>query len=355
MTVKANILGISGNKAEVVNGDEVPALAVATRPLKVYKPSTRFFTNKEYGVDMNKNVAYGGTPENVHNGIDNVYWTATAIVGTWDFNSTDEAYDGTHSIDGTGSRDDSIFDIDKGSDIDLTGYTALTGYIYITGWNSGNALLVQGREGGVNQGNPIDITDYVDTNHRNAWQQFQITVEDLGLAGLTIDTLRFTNESRRNNFYLDKIQIQETGGGLDYVVTPDKGCWCYINNIRMTLARNVSTVLENASMRNLSYDNLLGITLANGLLFRAIIDGEIQDSATMASLSDMLQLAGTRVFNTISDGTNSLITIERHFETPLILRAQDEDRLVMTLQDDMSSFLLLRVNVNGYIEDRSVK
>ncbi|HUU35357.1 MAG TPA: hypothetical protein VMW48_14935, partial [Vicinamibacterales bacterium] len=60
-----------------------------TRSLRVAEIGTsslgpsvvRFFSNDTYGADMNVNVAFGASPVGVHNGIDSVLWTGSAISG----------------------------------------------------------------------------------------------------------------------------------------------------------------------------------------------------------------------------------------------------------------------------------
>ena len=116
MAITANITD-SGTKlkAQVVQNDTHKSLVVATRPLKTYINALRFFINDDYGADMNQDAATGGTPELVHNGIDSALWTATDIVGggKTTFNSTDQAYAGTHSIKVDNSPVNDVFQLIK--------------------------------------------------------------------------------------------------------------------------------------------------------------------------------------------------------------------------------------------------
>ncbi len=87
MPIKSHIIDpTTGIKAEVINGEESNALAVATRPLKTYSNSDRFFFNTELGIDMNVAAVFTGTPLDIHDGTDKTQWTATPIVGgtRWD-------------------------------------------------------------------------------------------------------------------------------------------------------------------------------------------------------------------------------------------------------------------------------
>jgi len=82
----------TGLVAEVDAGtDEKQALVVATRDLKVFAPGIKLFLNDTHGEDMAQNGGTGGTPELVHDGVDKVLWTASAIIGAgnWDFTQAD--------------------------------------------------------------------------------------------------------------------------------------------------------------------------------------------------------------------------------------------------------------------------
>ena len=63
--------------------------------------------NSEYGFAMNQDASLGD-PTGIHDGTDSSYWTGSAINGTWDFSSTDQAYEGTKSVDGTNTVDGDI-------------------------------------------------------------------------------------------------------------------------------------------------------------------------------------------------------------------------------------------------------
>ena len=81
-TLNTNIIDGKGTKtaATVTHADqEANALVVATRPLKTFENAIRFFTSDNEGIDMNVDASSGGTPELIHDGIDNVYWTGTTI------------------------------------------------------------------------------------------------------------------------------------------------------------------------------------------------------------------------------------------------------------------------------------
>ena len=74
-------------------------LVVATFPYRTFENSVQFFSNPDYGVDMNKDASAGGTPVQVHNGIDSALWTGTQISGVnVTFNSNAQAHTGSQSV-----------------------------------------------------------------------------------------------------------------------------------------------------------------------------------------------------------------------------------------------------------------
>ena len=65
-------------------------LLVYTVPREQPIPKILPFINDTYGAAMNQNAAFGGTPVNIHNGIDSVLWTGSEPIGTKvTFDSTD--------------------------------------------------------------------------------------------------------------------------------------------------------------------------------------------------------------------------------------------------------------------------
>jgi len=131
MTLKFYIADpISGIRAEVVDGMEPHALAVATRPLKTFENDLRFFISDTEGADMNVNAGFGGTPDKIHDGTDSVLWAASDIVGggKTTFNSTDRNHTvaGARSIKVDNSPIGDVFQIAKGSDVTMSNYAALT-------------------------------------------------------------------------------------------------------------------------------------------------------------------------------------------------------------------------------------
>jgi len=242
----------NGMVAEVVNHSEQNALCVATRELKTYDNKQQFFSNEIYGSQMNVAVEFSGTPINVHNGLDKIQWTATAIVGGnhWDpddnnhhakdavINILDYSdlsgetitisvnevvtvvtegadYNAVISneqtainlaafmtnITGIGATADGAVvtlladdNYDIGADVDLANYSALTGWIYITKWLPTDIKEVEielWQNGVIAEGTQkVGLGNYIDTTLLNQWQKFTIPLGSFNGVDSIIDSFR---------------------------------------------------------------------------------------------------------------------------------------------------------------------
>jgi len=363
---KFMITGKGGNPPLVdMTPGEDDALVVATRDLKTYDDLLRPFTNATYGVDMNQDPSYGGSPRLIYDEDTGpaAEWTTSAVTGTWTFDSTTQAYSGSKSIDATATVNEETMSLTSTS-FDLSPYTTLTGHIYLTAWSTlgTKGVNIYGWDGGL-VGNSVDIGDYINTTELGIWQAFGIPLSAMGLTNSTIDSIRFTTvdigPGLPPDYYLDRLDLQEIGGPIEYTMTPVEETWVYVDSIEVIMADAYAGVVDTGeanhypTMPGLSYDQLLGEgPLASGILYQRINAGGIEFSATIKQLSDMLQYPYSRLINTVSDGTNTMIAIHMGFGEPAILKAEDEDRLRIVIQDDLTGLLLLRMTAGGRVEHR---
>ena len=354
---------LSKIQAAVVNGDEENALVVATRSLKVYTNVLRFFTNDDYGADMNQNAAAGGTPELVHNGIDSVLWTATDIVGgvKTTFDSTDRAYAGTNSIKVDNSPVNDVFQLDKGSDLDCTGYTSLTMYINVDkDWKDGDVIELYGWDTGtgLQVGTAVDLSDYFSYLVYDVWHKIVIPLTDMGdLSGYTtLDALRVrivAAEGKSAKFYLDTIQFEETGTPIKFTLKPTLGTWLHVSSFQILIADAYAGTLADGTMPGIPYNSLLGVAkLATGITYRRVTNGEVLSSANIQQFLDFMAFSNAQITGSGSDGTNTWVTVNMQFTEPVILKAEDADEMSLTVNDDLSGLLVLRVGAGSKIEVR---
>lgn len=343
------------------SSDDENGLLVFAKNRDEIQLQTKPFINSTYGVDMAQDgSSVINATENVHNGIDNTYWTASAVSGTWTFNSTAQARTGTRSIDATATINNDVAQIDRGSTLDLTAYDEVAGWIYITAWpTSGSVKDVELEfldSGAALVGNLVSLSSYIDTTSFGAWQKFVIPISDFGATAQTIQYMQIRTRDvgggAAPDYYIDDLDILDltSGGGIDYTITPDFNTRYHIERIKFFIADayNVATSAQHA----FAYDSLLGVsTLTNGILGARLEQEEIVTSATIRQLGDFM--AFPQVQNIVSggDGTNTWLSFDLAFTTEggLVLDSKNRDSFIYRVRDDLSGLLKLQALAEGYI------
>jgi hypothetical protein len=350
-------------QASVVEKHDENALVVATTPLQTYTNVLRFFSNDDYGVDMNHNSGTGGTPVEVHNGIDDVLWTATDIVGggKTTFDSTDQAYAGTKSIKIDNSPVGDVFQLDKGSDLDCTGYVSISMWIYVDkDWKLGDQLDLYGWDTGLGLavGDPVDLSDYFTYLQYGVWHKLIIPLTDMGdlSASTALDALRVrivAADGKSPKAYFDVIQFEQTGTPVAFTLKPDLGTWLHVNSFQILIADAYAGTLADGTMPSIPYDSLFGVAkLSTGITYNRITNGEIISAANIQQFLDFMAFSNATITGSGSDGTNTWVTVNMQFTEPVILKAEDEDEMSLTVNDDLSGLLVLRVGAGSKVETR---
>ena len=340
------------------SGEDV-GLVVATRPHKTFTARTVFATNPTYGSKMNQDAAYGGTPVLVHDGTDTAAWDFSEPVGSkWVADDTAHFYADAKALtfdNGIiGSILQVINNVGPGTDIDMSGYVAVTMWIYVgSNWEMGDSFSLYAHQDGVMVGNKVYLGNYFDYNDHNVWQFINIPLEDMGIEALSIDAFRIENEARGGavspEFWIDEWYIQQTGASLEYTVAPTVGTWFYIEAIQITFVDAYSADNADSTMPHLSYEKILGMTPTTGYVLRTTEAGVTLSEVRFISLLDILSYPFTTITNHVSDGTNTLITITKKYpeQNSLILKSEDDVKLVFTIEDNFSQLLAFRISVQG--------
>lgn len=328
-------------------------LLVLTQPFLNFNPEFHPFLNDTFGAAMNQNIAFGGTPEIIHNGGTSAEWTGSAIAGTWNF-----ADSGKVTITSANNNDAASFAEESPTTIDMSGFTALTGKVDLDTYNStSNSIIVAFDLAGVAVGNSVDLNDYIDTGDF-AEQGFAVPKADLGLAtqlldGMTITMVRLGGTKPTVKF--DDVQFEQTGTPAVFQATTPLGTRYRIDKLKVVMADaldafvTVAGATENATLPALSYDKLLGVSaLSNGIVFQRVQGGKVLFSVVLKQLSDFLNFS--TITNAISDGTNTFISMELDFFEPIVLEGGAGNFLSLTISDDLSGLLQFTAVARGALE-----
>jgi hypothetical protein len=106
-------------------------------------------------------------------------------------------------------------------------------------------------------------------------------------------------------------------------------------------------------MYNLSYNKFLGLSeLSAGIFHQEYHDNKVTLTAEFHHLLDFLQLPNTNILNVGCDGTNTWFNLSQIFGSPVLLKSENEDKLVLSIRDDMSGLLKFRMAVSCREEQR---
>lgn len=325
-----------------------PGLLVYTHPYEVGDPLIQFFGDDNGNTNQNVNASGAGTLEGVHNGSDSVQWTATALLGSWNFSSTDQAHTGTRSIDATSTRNGDVASFAKGSDLNVTDYSTLRGYIYVTSWpSSGNknfefTVFLNGAA----VGSTVQLSSYVDINSLGSWQLFEIPIPDFGITSADFDEVRLdvvdAGQGSAPKAYFDDLAFVSAGtaGRAEYKIAPPVGEEWVINRIKWIAVTNGSSV---------KYDEFFGIpALDNSYTFSFRGQGRVVSTFSAKNFFEMLQYPNI----TLDHVTGTASIYELYFDIPgeqQTLIGDLGQEIIMTVRDDLSSMLEFKATAQGYI------
>jgi hypothetical protein len=357
MSLKVEITGaMSGNgtgSVEIYNPtidgrDGKPGLLVYNEERLQWKQRTILFLGEDGSRNMNVDGTTSGTPENIHNGIDNVYWTAVATIGTWTFNSLEQG-NPTRSIKAVGMSDGDVATISKGSDLDFSGFEAVSGQIYITKVNvANNELNLAFFDDGLPIGNAIDMLDYVDSGTLDAWHQFIVPKADFGILSQDVDACTISivrTVGAAPGFYIDNLKIEESAG-VAFTARPASNKTFEYSRIELYFEDALASTLADGTMPFININGILGITPAVGFSLQRFENREAQISLSFNNVSDMMSATFYR-FDSGSDGTNTYLKLAADLSNNSKLVQKNDDRHVITINGDFTGLLNFRAYLIG--------
>ena len=356
--IKSLITSAIGKKvsAEVT---EDHAVKVATVEYDEYRAAAKFFQHETYGVDLNKtfsNEAAGNANETIHNGTDTVDWTASAIIGTWDFASTNNPDTGAKNIEIIGATVADTAQFLRASSVTMSAHTGLSGRIYISttghnlaelsfyAWDTGTGMMI---------GNTINIYDYINPLSVGVYQTFTIPLVDMGLIGAVFDAVRFTIQTKSGaSFDLDNIVLNDPTGGAAigtsaFDLLPEQGRILFVDAFIINMAGPLGGTLADATMPYIPYNKLLNVPkLASPIIYQVLDHKRVAFVAPFSQTIDFMQFGNPEVKFVGSDGTNSWITIYIGLSAPILLHDKLKQKMSITLSDDLSALTFFRWSTN---------
>lgn len=339
--------------ANVIQREGINCIPVLTTEYKKYLNKSVYFQSPVYGTEMAQNFSQVGSTENVHDGNDNTYWTATTITGhprAFNFSSTSRPHTGSQSIEITDkASDNDVFQLANDTIIDPSAYDILSGWIYVKqNWSSEDRVLIYfyNTTTGENANGSIDLTNYINETELGVWQKFNIPFDDFSSLN-EYDAIRFSMDvnSRDNpEFFLDDIVLQSLAtSSAIFKIEPPKGKWWNVVGFGIVIVSQYDTTKTDATVPKIPHNGLLGTSLTNGITYQRQEGGEIIFSGIFKDLIDILNQHNAYITSQGDDGNYSWIKIDMNYDVPFVLKSEWNDYISFSLADDLSTLHSFRV------------
>jgi len=316
------------------------------------------FINPVHGVDMNKDGAFGGTPDGIHNGTDSAWWTGSNLSGSnFIFDSTTVKRSGSMSVDGTATTNNNEALFTRASTINAGNYVALTGWIYIIDWSTaGSAKEVQLRirNGGVDIGNNLNLRDFINTGLFNTWQKYTISIDVLGIGPADLDEVVIktvdSGGGQAPSYYIDDMQWEETAGSLSYGLRIPKGFLFYLEEISFAAAGPMDSRLADGTHPNIAYDKFVGETMALGVLLQVQSDDGLFNAGIFRNHIEFMSTPDME-FQSGGDGTDTWVVYRTRYSTAPFLSGDKNGVFNVVINDDLTSLHYFRTIARGRLQE----
>lgn len=325
-------------------------------PARIRKNKVIPFNNVTFGNKLNLNATATGASEIVHNGGTSTEWNATANSGPWNFTTG-----GIITLANT-TVNNSTADFNKPSSgsIELSNYVSFSGKVRLNLYEPGDSIKLRIRNNnGVLGPARLSLDGFIDETIIGTFQNFVIPLVDFGVISGIADEFRIIVQERgsgiRVGVSFDDLQFDSITGvpvGVQiFTAGPNLGEVFYLDKIIITLVDAFTGIVTNGTMQGLVYNQILGESqLTNGINIQRKANGEIKENFIIKDMSDFLfEGFGFKIIDvSISDGTNTNVTLEYNFSETQVLKFQDEYRIIIS--DDLSGLITFKASLHGKIE-----
>jgi len=339
-----------------VNDDGSITSRLTPNPLLAPTPLPHI--NPVYGDDINQDAAFSGTPTIMYQenlGTAGGEYDATNVVGTsFIFNSTDQNHtpSGQYSINAAGTSNGDTMQLDNGA---CSTCSAMTGWIFLRSWSASasNSIKVFSWDtvGDVQAGNAVSLESYIDTGELGQWQKYAIPFDDFGITGAETDAWRWRTEHTGGapnapNYYLDDIQLEESGGGLEFstIFAQPPNSIYYADTLKISTVYSGNPHEQDPR----DYYNIVD-GLLNGLTNVIQSGGVITSSVTFHDILSNAKLGESQwVPYTYNDTTGiGWADIFVRFVAPVVLDSRLGDYSKIIINDDLTSILQHHIYIGG--------
>lgn len=276
-----------------------------------------------------------------------------------DMTATAQALDGTATV-----NDDEALLAKPSGTISASNFVGLRLSIQIDSWtNPGDNKQVQIRirNAGVDQGNSIDVSDYINTGS-NDWQEFFIPIGDFGLTTesfnqVVVKTIDIGG-GQAPNYRLDFMGFEESGGNKSFNTKNllDSLVGLFGVDLNFNL-RQVSIAFQGDATSATSLDDMIDpndfgfqTRLPIGFFQRITRDGIAGETELIRDNATLVALSGNIRSRTYNGSDNGSFSIQFDFNDGLLFRTALSDNFEVIINDDLSEHDMIRITATGDLQ-----
>jgi len=107
----------------------------------------------------------------------------------------------------------------------------------------------------------------------------------------------------------------------------------------MTMVDALDISVTNGTAPGLAYNQFLGVSqLSAGILIQIHQDNVVTAQQLLTNLEEAISAGGV-LSNVMCDGTNTSMTVTTQWRSPVVLNSRTNDRITITLNDDLGGLL----------------
>jgi len=348
-----------------VVGSSKASMAVGSRPDFKQRGAatyTRPLLSRNYGAgplaDEFGNTSMNVTPVApdlsllIYNGGDTAStFTATALQGaSWDFAATSNPRTGSLHVEAANTNNNDLASFEDGTNTyNFADYSVFEAFFYLNTWPTQGVkeVFVQFYDGGATVSDEVGISGYINTANFSAYQLCQIPLTAFTFTAATFDEIRLrivdTGPGSAPTFDVDDIKMIEPGGvgTLEYTFAPEPDETFELRKLEL---------LAVAGSDKVQYNKFFSLPqLANGLLITWTVGGRVVQSLVATRDYDFATSAGAEL-RIIPDVGNvkGIYRVIIEIDPELIwLQGRTNDKITITVRDDLSSLLEMNAGVSG--------
>lgn len=354
MVASVKITGSS--KASVVVGTrpdfkELGAVTY-TRPLLTRRYRAGVLAEADGNTSMNILPNVAQTALSIYDGGDTAttFSPSTLQGASWDFVSTNNPRTGTFHVEATNTNNNDIASFeDAASSYSFSLYQNFEAFFNLNSWPTQGTkeVFVQFYNGGTVASNEVGISSYINTSNLTSYQLCQIPLTAFTITAAEFDEIRLrivdTGPGAAPTFDVDDIAMIEVGNSgtaeFSFAPGPDE-----IFELRKL------EIIAVAGSDKIKYNKFFSLNeLSNGVLITWTSQGQVVESLVIRRDYDWALSAGASldIISTLGD-IDGIYRVGLELDPDLVvLSGKTNDKITISVRDDLSSLLEMNATVNG--------